>query len=154
DVRCTRVGFVAAGLAALPSGIGPLLGLQLLDDLVEGFEAGAPELAVTLDPGGLLLERTCAEPAGADTSGFRGRDEPGALEHAHVLPHSRERHLKLPGQLGDRRLGAPEPLQHPAPGRIRQCRECGIEAGLLMLNHLVQYTAARAAVEGEALLAS
>ena len=68
-----------------------------------------------------------------------GRDKPGVLENTHVLLHAGERHVEPIGELGDRGLRPAELLKHPAPRRVRQCRERGVESRLLILNHLVQY---------------
>src|SRR5687767_14700769 len=55
-----------------------------------------------------------------------------------MLLHAGEGHLKARGKLADGGVPPPEVLEYPAPSRIRQRRERGIEL-LRILNHMVQY---------------
>src|SRR5258707_5447718 len=54
DLRSTAVRFIAAGLPSFPSGTCLLLCFQLLGNSVQRLAACAPEVAVALDPGGLV----------------------------------------------------------------------------------------------------
>src|SRR5215469_796054 len=121
------------------------LAFQVLDNLVERVEACAPELAVPLNPGGLFFQRAHAKPAGSDAPGLFGSDERCSLQHANMLLHAREGHMELSGEVRDRSVGAAELLQHAAPGRVRQRCERSVEAGFVILNHIVQYIADRLA---------
>ena len=48
--------------------------------------------------------------------------------------------MELLGKGRDRSVCTPELLQNAAPGGVRERAERGIEAGLAILNHSVQYT--------------
>jgi hypothetical protein len=52
---------------------------------------------------------------------------------------AREGHVEFRGQLRDGSVGTPELLQNAAAGGVRERGERGIEAGLRILNHSVQY---------------
>ena len=56
-----------------------------------------------------------------------------------MLLHAREGHVELLGQVRDRRLRATQLLEDAATGDVRQRGERGIEPGIRILNHLVQY---------------
>src|SRR5690242_10517170 len=56
DLRSTTVRFMAAELLSFSLGICLLLAFQVFDKLVQRVEARAPELAVSLDPGGLFFQ--------------------------------------------------------------------------------------------------
>ena len=105
-------------------------------------------LAIPLDPFGLLLEATEAEPAGADAPDFLGRNEPSPLEDADMLLHARQGHAEPFGEFGDGRVRAPELLQHAAAGSIRERGERGVETGVLILNHMVQCMTSAGAKQG------
>src|SRR5262245_39120628 len=145
DLRSTAVRFMVAGLPSFPSGICLLLAFQVLDNLVQLVEACAQELAVPPDPGGLFFQRANAKPAGSDAPGLFSSDERCPLQHANMLLHAREGHMELSGEVRDRSVGAGELLQHAAPGRVRQRGERSVEAGFVILNHMVQYIADRLA---------
>src|SRR6185437_6308216 len=114
---------------------------QFLDNLVQRVEARGPELAVPLDPGHLLLQAAQAEPAGPHASDLLRGHQPCPLQDADVLLHAREGHVELLGKVRDRRVCTPELLQNAASGRIRERGEGGVETGLTILNHMVQYVA-------------
>src|SRR5262249_14766369 len=145
DLRSTEVRFMAAGLSSFPSGICLLLAFQVLDNLVQRVEACAPELAVPLHPGGLFFQRPPATTAGSDAPRFFSSDERCALQHANMLLHAREGHMELSGEVRDRSVGAGELFQHAAPCGVRQRGERSVEAGFVILNHMVQYIADRLA---------
>src|SRR5258708_36404418 len=65
DLRSTAVRFMAAGLPSFSSGICLLLWFQVLDNLVQRVEAGGPEVAVPVRPGGLFFQRPHAQPSGS-----------------------------------------------------------------------------------------
>src|SRR5262245_37791602 len=131
--------FVAVGSLSLLASIDLLLPFQFLDNVVQLVEARVPELAVPLDPGRLQLQSALAEPAGPHAPDLLRGDEPRLLQDTDVLLHAREGHVELHGQVRDRRVGATELFQDAAPGGVRERGERGIEAGLLILNHWVQY---------------
>jgi hypothetical protein len=54
-----------------------------------------------------------------------------------MLLHAGEGHVELPGKVGDRSFRTSELLQDAAPGGIRERGERGIEAILVILNHVV-----------------
>src|SRR5690349_6434714 len=150
DLRSTAVRFMAAVLPSFPSGICLLLAFQVFDNLVQRIEACAPELAVPLDPGGLFFQRAHAKPAGSDAPGLFSSDERRPLQHGNMLLHAREGHMELSGEVRDRSVGAAELLQHAAPGRVRQRGERSVEAGFVILNHMVQYITPPGGMQGEA----
>src|SRR5947209_2377789 len=94
-----------------------------------------------LDPCRLLLEAACAELAGPHAPDLLGRDEPGLLQDADVLLHAGEGHVEPLGEVGDRSIGASELLENAASGGVRNRGERGVEVGLRILNHVVQYVA-------------
>ncbi|EEF22009.1 conserved hypothetical protein [Ricinus communis] len=136
DLRATVVA--PKSLAFRP--IHSLLGFELRDHVVQRVEAGVPALVVIGDPAGLLGQALGAEPAGPHSADLLGYDQPGALEHADMLLHAGQGHVETLGEIGDRRLGARQLVEHAAPGSVRQCGEGSIEAGGSgILNHMVQY---------------
>src|SRR3954471_23193671 len=140
DVRSIVVrSVVVVASAALRVSIVPLLPSSLCDDLLQHVEPRVPQPALLLDPRGLVLESPRAEPARPHPPDLLGRDELGVLQHGDVLPHARQGHVECLGQIRDRRVATPEPLQDATPGGIRQRREGGIESTIGILNHLVQY---------------
>jgi hypothetical protein len=56
-----------------------------------------------------------------------------------MLLHAREGHVEFRGKVSDRSVCTPELLQNAASGGVRERGERGIEAGLAILNHMVQY---------------
>src|SRR5512143_602991 len=150
DVRSTVVRFFigVASLSFLAS-IDLLLPFQFLDNLVQLVEACVPELAVSLEPCRLLLQSARAEPAGPHAPELLRGDEPGLLQDADVLLHAREGHVELLGKVRDRSVGTSQLLQNAASGGIRERGERGIEAGLHILNHMVQYSTHGGGMQGE-----
>jgi mono/diheme cytochrome c family protein len=118
-----------------------LLAFQRLHDLVEGVEAFVPDPAPAFDPGRRVLQPAAPQPAGPHAPDLLGRDQPRLFQHADVLLHARQGHAEGLGQLGDRGVRPPELFQHPAPRRVRERGEGGVESGPRKLNHLVQYLA-------------
>src|ERR1700678_751267 len=142
DFRSTVVRFfMGLGSLSLPASIDLLLPLQFLDNLVQLVEAGLPELAVPLDPCRLFLKSAQAELAGPYASDLLRGDEPRLLQDADMLLHAGEGHVELFGEVRDRSVCTPELLQDAASGGVRERGERGIEAGLEILNHMVQYLA-------------
>jgi len=109
-------------------------------------EARVPQLLISLDPRRRFLEAARADPAVAYAADLLGGDEPRPFQHAHVLLHAGERHVEPVGEVRDRGFRTAELLEHAAPGRVRQRREHGIEVGLRILNHMVQYISTRSRV--------
>src|SRR5437588_489472 len=54
--------------------------------------------------------------------------------------HARKGHVEPLGKGCDRSVRTPELLQNAASGSVRERAERGIEVGLAILNHRVQYT--------------
>src|SRR5499426_3745143 len=150
DFRSTVVRFfIGVASLSLIASIDSLLSFQFLDNLVQLVEACVPELAIPLDPGRLFLQSARAELAGPHAPDLLRGDEPGLLQDADVLLHARERHVELPGKIGDRSICTSDVLQNAASGGVRERSERGIEAGLRMLNHLVQYARSVGDMQGE-----
>src|SRR6266545_1705026 len=151
DLRSVVVGFfMGVGSLSLLASI-DLLPFQFVDNLVQLVEACVPELAVPLDPCRLFLQSTQTEPAGSHAPDLLRHDEPALLQDAEVLLHARERHVELLGKIRDRRVCASELLQNAASGGVRDRGERGVETGLQILNHLVQYSNALiGGMQGEA----
>ena len=105
---------MAAGLPSLSLGICLLLAFQVLDDLVQSVEACTPELAVPLDPGGLLFQPALPELAGSDAPDLFRRHQSSLLQHADVLLHvppTRVRNRRhRSGTRGSSAPGSPHPL--------------------------------------------
>src|SRR5512141_982148 len=93
--------------------IGLLPAFQVLDDLVQGVEAFVPKPAVPLDPRRLFLEAAPAEPTGPHAPNLLRGDAPRLLQDPDVLLHAREGHVEFVGELRDRSLRTPQPLQNP-----------------------------------------
>src|SRR5689334_2720826 len=138
DFLCTVVRFMTASLCFLAS-MKLLLPFQLFDDLVQLAEPRVPELVIPLDPRCHFFQSARADPAGAYAADFFRGDEPRLLEEADVLLHAREGHVELLGQVRDRRFRATQLLENTATGDVRQRGERGVEVGVLILNHMVQY---------------
>ena len=146
DVRSTVVRFfVGVGSISLFSTIDFFLSFQCLDHRVQRLEACAPEMVVPLDPRCRFLQSTHAERAGPHAPDLLRGDEPRLFQDAHVLLHSRERHVKRLGKIRDRRVCTSELLKNAASRGVGECGERGIEGGAWMLNHMVQYTRGPAA---------
>src|SRR3954469_5230291 len=142
DVRSTVVPlFMGAGSLSLLASIDLLLPLQFLDNLVQLVEACGPELAVPLDPCRLFVQSAQPERAGPHAPDLLRGHEPRLLQDADVLLHAREGHVELLGQVRDRRVCPPELLENAASGGVGERSERGVEAGLGILNHMVQYIA-------------
>src|SRR5215475_159444 len=146
DFRSTVVWFFI-GLASfsLLASIDLLLPFQFFDNLVQRVEACIPELAIPLDPGRLFLQSARADLAGPHAPHLLRGDEPGLLQDTDVLLHAREGHVELHGKVRDRGLCTSELLQNAASGGVRERGERGVEAGVHILNHSVQYLTHRRA---------
>src|SRR6185436_13578880 len=140
DVRSTVVGFfMRVRSLSLVASIGLFLPSQFLDNLVQLAEACFPELAVPLEPRHFLFQSRQAERAGPHAPDLLGVDEPRLLQDGDMFLHAGQRHVELSGEVRDGRVSMRELFQNAAPGDVRQRGERGIEAGLRILNHLVQY---------------
>src|SRR4029079_6707844 len=145
DLRSTVVRFfMSVGSLSFLASIDLLLPFQFLDNLVQLVEPCVPELAVPLDPCRLFIQSAQAEPAGPHAPDLRRGDEPRLLQDADVLLHAREGHVELVGKVRDRSVCTPELLQNTASGGVRERGKRGIEAGLRILNHVVQHTTSEA----------
>src|SRR5215467_10581361 len=144
DFRSTVVRFfMGVGSLSLLASIDLLLPFQFLDNLVQLVEACVPKLAVPLDPCRLFLQSARAELAGPHAPDLLRGDEPGLLQDADVLLHAREGHVEILGKVRDRSVGTSKLLQNAASGGVRDRGERGIDAGLRILNHMVQYITTR-----------
>src|SRR5262245_12439938 len=140
DFRSTVVrAFVVMGSVSLLASIGVLLPFQFLDNVVQFVESRVPELVVLLEPCRFFLESARAELAGPHAPDLLRPDEPRPLQDADVLLHAREGHMERLGKVRDRSIGASELLQNAASSGIRERGERRIEAGVRILNHVVQY---------------
>src|SRR5437868_2336962 len=128
DLRSTVVRFFMGvrSLSFLAS-IDLLLPFPFLDNRVQLVEASVPEPAVPLDPCRLFLEPAPTKLAGPYAPDLLRDDEPGPLQDADMLLHTRQGHVELLGQVRDRRVCTPELLQNAASSGVRERGECGIE---------------------------
>src|ERR1700752_378039 len=149
DFRSTVVQFFmgATSLSVLAF-IDLLLSCQFRDNFVQLVEPCVPDPAVPFEPRRLFLQSARAEPAGPHAPDLLGGDEPGLLQDADVLLHAREGHVELLGKVRDRSVGTPELLQNATAGGIRERGERAIEAGLRILNRMVQYTDTEGRTQG------
>src|SRR5690606_15471774 len=67
-----------------------------------------------------------------------------------VLLDARERHVEFLGKLRDRSVGLPQSFENAASGGIRKRGKRGIQADLLILNHMVQYKSGKGRMQGGA----
>ena len=104
----------------------------------EGVQAGLPERAVVFQPRRRLAKRLDLHAAMVLPADHVAVDQPGPLEHFHVLRDGVQRHGKLPGDLGDGGRFPAQGYQNGAPGRIRDRPEHPIQDERAMLNHLVE----------------
>src|SRR3954466_10121438 len=140
DSRSTVVRFfMAVGSLSLFASIDLLFPFQFLDNVVQLVEACLPGPAVSLDPSRLFLQWAPAKRAGPYAADLLGDDKPRPLQDADVLLHTREGHVELLGKVGDRRVCTSQLLQNATSSGVRERGERGIEARLIILNHLVQY---------------
>src|SRR5215813_4962300 len=138
DLLCTVVRFMMGSLCFLAS-MQLLLPFQFFDDLVQLAEPRVPELVIPLDSRRRFFQSARADPAAAYAADFFRDDEPRLLEDADVVLHAREGHVELLGQVRDRRFRATQLLEDAPTGDVRQHGERGIEVGIRIQNHLVQY---------------
>src|SRR5688572_26383788 len=96
--------FMGVSSLSLLASIDLFLPFQLFDNVVQFVEARVPELSVPLDPQRLVLQPARAELAGSYATDFLRGDEPRLLQDADVLLHAREGHVKLLGEIRDRRV--------------------------------------------------
>src|SRR5690349_15151648 len=149
DFRSTVVRFFTGpGSLSILAFIALLLSCQFLDNLVQRVEAFVPALAVPLEPRRLFLQSAQAQLAPPHAPDLLRGDEPRLLQNADVLLHARERHVELLGKVRDRSVGSSELLQNAAPGAIREGSERVVEAGVAILNHVVQYTTSWVRLQG------
>ena len=94
-----------------------------LKRFIEPVEAFLPERAVLLQPIRGLRERLGFHAARTELRLTAARDEPRALEHAHVLGNGRQRHREPPRQLADRFVAPGKPLEDRAPRGVGERAE-------------------------------
>src|SRR5690606_37596395 len=116
EVRSTVVRcFWAVGSLTFFASMERSLPFQLLDHVVQPFEARLPELVIPCYPLCFLLQATSSELAGSHSPHFLSGDEPRVFQNDDVLLHAREGHVKLPREITDRGISASELLQNAAP---------------------------------------
>src|SRR5258708_27045181 len=89
-----------------------LLLFQFLNNGVQRVEACVPELALSLDPCGFLLQAAWTEIAGPHAPDLLPGDSPRLLQDAHMLLHAREGPADFPGTVRDRSVCPPALLPH------------------------------------------
>src|SRR5882672_1873253 len=140
DFRSTVVRFfMGVRSLSLLAAIDLLLPFQCLNHLVQLVEPCVPELAVPLDPCRLFLQSVQAELAGPHAPDLLRGDEPRLLQDTDMLLHARESHVELLGKVRDRCVRTAELLENAASRGVRERGERGVEAGLGILSHVVQY---------------
>ncbi len=68
-------------------------------------------------------------------TGLPPRQQPRLFEHFHMLGRAGEAHREGPGELADRFFAECQVGEHPAPGRVSQRAENGVES---LFNHAVE----------------
>src|SRR5690606_19287286 len=102
-----------SGCACRPLPCSSCFLLEAVEQLAEVVEALLEYASVVGDPGGLLLQAVRSQRADPRPAFLAGRHEPGGLEDGHVLLGAGQRDARLLGELADRGLAAPEPLEEP-----------------------------------------
>lgn len=74
-----------------------------------------------------------------DTAQFAAPDEAGSLKHTQVLAEAGQRHVERFGQSTDRLGSGGQSGQNAAAGRVGQGGKYGVQSGVPILNHKVQY---------------
>ena len=118
-----------------------LLGFHLIEEQVQGFEAGLPVPAELLGPLHRVLEWRRAQPAEMLPAGDAATHEIGPLQHAHVLGGRGERHLEGRGELAEAALlAAGQSPDDRAAGGVGEGVEHAVQPGGSICNHVVLYT--------------
>src|SRR4051812_5050822 len=125
-----RICAVASAMVLL------LLVLVALNNRLEPVEPDRPVFLPLAEPALGLGERLGLKAAEMRAPDLLARDQPGPLEHFHMLRSAGEAHCKRLGERSDRSLAERELRQHPAPRRIGKRVENSIES---ILNHVVEY---------------
>jgi hypothetical protein len=79
-----------------------------------------------LDPREGIAHRPGRERGTPDPAVTLNGSEPGALEHAYVLGHRRQRHVEARGELADRGVPRRQPREDLAAGAVGESEERGI----------------------------
>jgi hypothetical protein len=118
-----------------------LLWVGLLEVAGQGVELRLPEPAVLLDPARGVFHGSGHQPAAAYAPLFRVRHQPRPLEHAQMLVHAGEGHVKRARQIRERCVARGQPGEDRAARGIGEGGEGDVESGLAILNHVVKCTA-------------
>jgi hypothetical protein len=117
-----------------------LLGLHLIEERVQCFEAGLPVPAELLGPQRHFLERRCAQAAEVLPPDDAAADEFGPLQHAHVLGGGGEGHSKGRGEFAEVAFPDGELPDDRAAGGVGQGVKDDIQSGRSIYYHMVYYT--------------
>src|SRR6188768_760620 len=120
--------------------MGLLFGLHLIEQRVQRLEPRLPVPPKLLGPERRFLQRRGFEPTKMLTPGYTTTDEPGRLQHAHVLGSRGERHLEGRGELAEIALTTRKLPNNRAPGRVRKGMKNEVEPRRAIQNHVVYYT--------------
>jgi hypothetical protein len=114
-----------------------LLVLLSFEICLQPVELDLPERLVALEPFARTLERALPEPATHHAPGLVPLDEPRAFQDAQVLDETGEGHAERLCKLSHGVFSAFESREHGASRGVGERTEYGIEAGGLIVNHLV-----------------
>src|SRR5512144_2829513 len=106
-------------ICAAASAIVLLLFLVAFDERLEAIETDVPEFLPLPKPARRLFERPGVELDEVCAADLAPGEQPGVLEHLHVLRCAGEAHADRTRQLADRLFAKREAGEHPAPRRIR-----------------------------------
>jgi len=111
----------------------------LLEERDQAVEARAPEAVMPFHPRHRPGERAAREVESVHAPVAFANEQSCLLQHAQVPRDGRCGEPERLRQLADARLAAREPLQHAAAHGVGEGREHGVEVGLGILNHVVNY---------------
>src|SRR5690606_21302576 len=130
----SATGVLLAGFARLAGWAGRRRGV-VLQRLLEGVEAGGPELLPLAQPVAGVLQPLGPDPAQMLAAHLAAVDQPGLRQHRDVLGGARKAHPVRRGQFADGFLAQHQVGQHPAAGGVGQCGKGTVE---VLFNHGVE----------------